>query len=901
MFHVMWILFLLFNYANGSLRVPVGALFRDEIEDGLISVMTYATMENNYQQNPPPFRLETKKGIIRTDSVNNWALTRLGCEVIKDGAFVLMGTANYPSREAFVALSNLLHLPLINWSTAKRESQNGQFELSMAQNTAEAVGDFIRLKMWKNFTYMYDSIDGLYEYELLNNYLKKTGTEVQTQMLYLRNIEPDYFRFFLNFHSSRFASDSYVILHISNRKKLKFILRDLLDAAMKTKNFHYLISGQEVLDSEIEKFKIGLINVSGFQYEGRDKSSFKDFLEKWSRLDSQLLHYHKASTITAEEVLVYDAIQIVIEAFKSIAKVNASALKRYYKKDEFINEDYHGLLCYTFEDKLNPDRPFLPLRHGEIMYEALKKTRLDGISGNVQFDDDGNRINYTLKLTEVLQTGHNAGVVNVQKRLWRQKVGFQNGENHPQKGEKINKNIQPFNRTRIITTIFNEPFVMFKKDADQFTGNDRFEGFCVDLMKLLSEKIENFPYIIKPVKDNQYGAVDQNGRWNGMVGELIRGEADLAIASLTINTLRERVVDFSKPFLTTGISIMIKKPDKQEFSIFSFMQPLSTEVWIFIIIAYGGVSIVIFFIARFSPYEWNYNSNSTYGCTSLSDFTIDNCLWVTLAALMQQGTDIMPRSASCRIASSIWWFFTMIIVSSYTANLAAFLTLEKMHAPIESVEDLARQTKIKYGIQASGSTAQFFKESKVDVHRRMWQYMSTQVPSPLVSTYAEGIQRVRESKGQYAFLLEATTNEYASTRKPCDTIKVGANLNSIGYGVATPFGSDLSEKINLAILELQEIGELKRLEMKWWYEKGQCEQGMSDSQSASLTLSKVAGIFYILTVGIIIAMLVSFVEIFYYLNAEKHSKTPSEPFCIQRAVENYGKVEMLTNSKEITT
>lgn len=51
----------------------------------------------------------------------------------------------------------------------------------------------------------------------------------------------------------------------------------------------------------------------------------------------------------------------------------------------------------------------------------------------------------------------------------------------------------------------------------------------------------------------------------------------------------------------------------------------------------------------------------------------------------------------------------MIIVSSYTANLAAFLTLEKMQAPIESVEDLAKQTKIKYGIQAGGSTAQFFK------------------------------------------------------------------------------------------------------------------------------------------------------------------------------------------------
>lgn len=35
--------------------------------------------------------------------------------------------------------------------------------------------------------------------------------------------------------------------------------------------------------------------------------------------------------------------------------------------------------------------------------------------------------------------------------------------------------------------------------------------------------------------------------------------------------------------------------------------------------------------------------------------------------------------------------------------------MEKMQAPIESVEDLAKQTKIKYGIQQGGSTAQFFK------------------------------------------------------------------------------------------------------------------------------------------------------------------------------------------------
>lgn len=49
------------------------------------------------------------------------------------------------------------------------------------------------------------------------------------------------------------------------------------------------------------------------------------------------------------------------------------------------------------------------------------------------------------------------------------------------------------------------------------------------------------------------------------------------------------------------------------------------------------------------------------------------------------------------------------MISSYTANLAAFLTVERMDSPIESAEDLAKQTKIKYGALYGGSTASFFR------------------------------------------------------------------------------------------------------------------------------------------------------------------------------------------------
>lgn len=67
------------------------------------------------------------------------------------------------------------------------------------------------------------------------------------------------------------------------------------------------------------------------------------------------------------------------------------------------------------------------------------------------------------------------------------------------------------------------------------------------------------------------------------------------------------------------------------------------------------------------------------------------------------------QATSTRIVGGIWWFFTLIIISSYTANLAAFLTVERMITPIENAEDLASQTDIAYGTLDSGSTMTFFR------------------------------------------------------------------------------------------------------------------------------------------------------------------------------------------------
>ena len=65
---------------------------------------------------------------------------------------------------------------------------------------------------------------------------------------------------------------------------------------------------------------------------------------------------------------------------------------------------------------------------------------------------------------------------------------------------------------------------MYKETEDGRTleGNDKFEGYCIELLQFLSEKV-GFDYEIKLVADGNYGAPleDAPGSYDGMVGELM--------------------------------------------------------------------------------------------------------------------------------------------------------------------------------------------------------------------------------------------------------------------------------------------------------------------------------------------------------------------------------------------
>ena len=81
-----------------------------------------------------------------------------------------------------------------------------------------------------------------------------------------------------------------------------------------------------------------------------------------------------------------------------------------------------------------------------------------------------------------------------------------------------------------------------------------------------------------------------------------------------------------------------------------------------------------------------------------------------------------------------------------------------MEAPINSVDDLAKQTKIKYGCLQSGSTNSFFKDSKTEVYQKLYRVMSENEKEVMMTSNKEGIDKVLMQQGSYAFFHGINNN-----------------------------------------------------------------------------------------------------------------------------------------------
>ncbi|XP_027201299.2 glutamate receptor ionotropic, kainate 2-like [Dermatophagoides pteronyssinus] len=564
--------------------------------------------------------------------------------------------------------------------------------------------------------------------------------------------------------------------------------------------------------------------------------------------------------LSTDEALIYDAMTLFARALDDLDRSQPELIVEPFVECDLLTNNSPSSSSVN-DDNNNQDRYYQqPWPLGIHIIDYMKNLRSRGVTGSIMFNDQGLRVNFTL---DVLQLKPD-GLKTVAK--WTRSGGIVSLSNYTFY-DSYREILEAMKFKELLITVppSSIPYVSLREDHENYSGNDKFYGFCVDLLQEIAQVFRqdfqsDFKYVIQISQDGQYGRPDkETGEWNGMFGELIRHQADLAIADLTATYLRETAVDFTMPFMNLGIAILFKKPSAPEPEMFSFLKPFSVEVWLYLASAFLGISLMLWIMSRISPYEWE----APHGCDPdpielCNQFSIGNSLWFTIGSLMQQGSDLGPKALSTRCLATIWWFFTLIIISSYTANLAASLTLSRMAPAISSVEDLAKQTSILYGCRKGGSTWEFFAQSNNTIYQRMFNTMEAN-PEVYINKVTDAIERVR--KGGYAYLAESSTIEYLIQRR-CDLIQVGNWLDNKGYGIATPPDSPYRTPISNAITVLQDRGTLYQLKKRWWVEKGGglCTDDVIFTSAAELEIENLGGVFLVLTVGVAIGLSCGFIE-----------------------------------------
>ncbi|XP_055588380.1 glutamate receptor ionotropic, kainate 2-like [Uranotaenia lowii] len=819
-------------------EIPIGAIFQgtDNIEPEI--AFRYAIERVNMHEK----HFELVPIVKYVSPEDSFKTEKKVCELAAEGVTAIFGPSSLVTAGIVSSICRTIEIPHIitHWDPEPLGGIDPELQ-SMTINLypeadvlSRALRDLIVDYSWKSFTIIYDSDEGLMR---LKDILQIHGPGDNPITVRQIDDDPDYRPLLKDIQSS---GESHIILEVHPSKILE-ILRQAKEVKMLEEYQSYIITSLDAHTLDFEELRYSRSNITTLRLMDTKSFDIKNAVHDWEQGESRMKRIFRVSPehVQTESALFNDAVKIFATAIRELDATEEISASRLSCGSKNLRQWPFGLRIINY----------------------MKVKTEHGITGPIIFDDNGQRTFFHL---DIIELNKQEGFKKI--ATWDPRSGVNYTRSIEDVHLQIVESLQ--NKTFIVASRIGAPFLTWKekKEGEYLEGNNRFEGYSLELIDGIS-KILGFQYRMELVPDNRYGSYNKvTKKWDGLVKHLLDRKADIAICDLTITYERRTAVDFTMPFMTLGISILYAKPVPQPKDLFSFLSPLSLDVWIYMATAYLGVSVLLFVLSRMAPADWE----NPHPCKTDNEeveniWDMINALWLTMGSIMGQGCDILPKAVSTRVVAGMWWFFALIMLSSYTANLAAFLTMERMDASIESADDLAKQSKIKYGTLSGGSTMSFFQNSNFSTYQRMWAAMESTRPSVFTKSNDEGRDRVIKGRGLYAFLMESTSLEYI-TERYCELTQIGGLLDSKGYGIAMPVNSPYRTAISGAVLKMQEEGKLHQLKQRWWKEMhggGRCDEAATTSSAdsaAELGIDNVGGVFVVLASGCFCAFVLGILE-----------------------------------------
>ncbi|XP_057528316.1 glutamate receptor 3.4-like isoform X3 [Amaranthus tricolor] len=524
-----------------------------------------------------------------------------------------------------------------------------------------------------------------------------------------------------------------------------------------------------------------------------------------------------------------------------------------YALDSFFNQS--GNLTFFSNPMINGSAHRSSLRvsqAGQQLLQILLGTKYMGLSGEIRFDSEKNLVHPAFDILNIVGTGSkNIG-------YWSNYSGlsvvspetlYLKPSNTSSSSQQLGAVIWPGNVSEVprgwVFPNNGKPMqivVPNRVSYKEFVAADKkppgVQGFCIDVFEAA---LKLLPYPV-PHKYVLYGDGIRNPEFNRLVYDVADNRFDAAVGDITIVTNRTRIVDFTQPFMESGLVVVVPIR-KVKSSAWAFLKPFTIQMWCVTGAFFLLVGIVIWILEHRVNTEFR-------GPPTQQLITI---CWFSFSTMFFSHRE-NTLSTLGRFVLLVWLFVVLIINSSYTASLTSILTVQQLSSRIEGINSLIASND-PIGIQ-DGSFAHDYLVRELNIAASRIKTLKSQ------ESYADALERGPNNGGVAAIVDELPYVQVLLSSSNCNFQVVGQEFTKSGWGFAFQRDSPLAVDLSTAILQLSENGELQRIHDKWLENRG-CPSQSGLAETSRLSLKTFWGLFLICGSACFLALVMFFSRVCY--------------------------------------
>lgn len=324
-----------------------------------------------------------------------------------------------------------------------------------------------------------------------------------------------------------------------------------------------------------------------------------------------------------------------------------------------------------------------------------------------------------------------------------------------------------------VGTRISEPFVVR-------AGDGSLEGLSIELWASVADRLGIASEFVETDLD-------------GMIAGVGSGEFDAAISAISVTPEREREIDFSHAFYTSGLGIAVRAGSRQGGFLRGLIALMTPGFWV----AVGSLALLLLVVGIIAWIAERKTNPDEFGGGVIQG--IGNGFWFSAVTMTTVGYgDKSPRSAFGRLVALVWMFASIIVISAFTGTIASSITSASLAGEINGPSDLehARIGTLTYSATADALIGR-------GVSARGYDNVS------------DGLAAVASGEID-AFVHDAPILNHAIGEAHAGRlVLLDARFNLSPYAIALPEDSPLTEDVNRAVLQTISTPEWREAVKRW--------------------------------------------------------------------------------------